>query len=339
MKFLLAAIWLTWTGFGSFAQPPQGREAEQRRSDKDKGNTKANKHEGTEFSSRKSSAESADTKSDGKESDNYQKVVVAAPEKMVDRVERIISIAGLICTVALTVVGIFGICVAIKTLRALRIQAAIMRRQTGHIARQAQSMRYQTTHLRKSVIQARKGARAAKISADAAKISADAAIASERAWVMVSLEKIPITGSLLMYGTSLKAGEVVHNASVRIRCVCINHGKTPAKIIEKRATVVRVTEDNPLPDNPNLDIDIQDPVPYPLPAYPGPGQIVDWMLDTEYKVSEGAGDMVSFFAVYGVVKYQHLFSEQIVHTTFGYRIRLDSTLERLIEHPEYNKNT
>lgn len=336
---ILALTLCAWIGLSVFQQanPAKHREAEQEPTRQE--NIEANKKIGDGAVRRKASTETADTKSKGEESDNYQKVVVTAPEKTVDTVERFITIAGLVCTIALTVVGICGVCVAVKTLRALTIQADIMRRQTGHIARQARSMRYQTTHLRNSVIQARKGARAAKISADAAKASADAAIAAERAWVMVSLEKVPITGSLLMYGKKWREGEEVHDAGVRVRCICMNQGKTPAKIIDKRAAVVRVTENSPLPDAPNLDIGTVDPVPYPLHAYPGPGQILDLRLDTEYKISEGERDMTSFFVVYGVVKYQHLFSERIVQTTFGYKIRLDSVLERLIDHPEYNKNT
>jgi hypothetical protein len=43
---------------------------------------------------------------------------------------------------------------------------------------------------------------------------------------------------------------------------------------------------------------------------------VDLRLDTEYQFSEAEGDMTSFFVVYGVVKYQHLFSEKLVQTTF-----------------------
>ncbi|HKV22974.1 MAG TPA: hypothetical protein VJN93_00125 [Candidatus Acidoferrum sp.] len=337
---ILALTLCAWIGLSVFQQanPLKLREAEREPARHSQEKTEANKKIGDGAVLRNAPTDTADTKSNRRESDNYQKVVVTAPEKTVDTVERVVAIAGLICTIALTVVGICGICVAIKTLKALRIQAAIARRQTGHIARQAQSMRYQTTLLRNSVIQARRGARAAKISADAAKASADAAIAAERAWVMVSLEKVPITGSLLTYGTSWRGGEEFHGASVRVRCICMNQGKTPAKIIEKRAAVVFVTENSPLSDTPNLDIETVDPVPYPLQAYPGPGQIVDLRLDTKYEISESEKDMTSFFVVYGVVKYQHLFSERIVQTTFGYKIRLDSILERLIEHPEYNKN-
>jgi hypothetical protein len=268
---ILALSLCAWIGFSVFQQanPPQQRETEQKTARHSQENAEAGKKIRDSTVLGNTPTNTADAKSNGKESDNYQKVVVTASGKTVGTIERVVAIAGLICTISLTVVGICGICVAIKTLKTLTIQAAIMRRQTGHIARQAQSMRYQTTHLRNSVIQARKGARAAKISADAAKASADAAIASERAWVMGSLEKVPITGSLLMYGTSWREGEEVHSAGVRVRCICMNQGKTPAKIIEKRATVVRVTEDSPLPDTPNLDIETVAPV---FPCRPTPAR-------------------------------------------------------------------
>jgi hypothetical protein len=233
-------------------------------------------------------------------------------------------------------VGIIGICVAINTLKALRIQAIIMRRQTRHVARQALSMRRQTTHLRNSVIQARKGARAAKISAEAAKASADAAISSERAWVMVDLDKVPGAGFFL-YGSTVERGEKRYHASVRVRCICTNQGKTPAKIIEKRAALILVTPDNPLLLIPNLDIEIEDPVPHYL--QPEREHKSDWAPTAQLSVPADEGDMVTFFVIYGVVKYRHLFSEQIVHTTFGYRVRVDSVLERLIDYPKYNENT
>ena len=66
-----------------------------------------------------------------------------------------ITVVGMICTLALTVVGIVGICVAVKTLKAVKRQADIMERQTA----------------------------ATEIAANAAKASADALINTESAWI------------------------------------------------------------------------------------------------------------------------------------------------------------
>ena len=63
----------------------------------------------------------------------------------------------------LVIVGVGGVFAALATLQVL--------------SRQAQSVRYQTTHLKNAAI--------------AAKISADALIASERAWILVEMGKLP----------------------------------------------------------------------------------------------------------------------------------------------------
>jgi hypothetical protein len=162
--------------------------------------------------------------------------------------------------------------------------------------------------------------------AQATRDSADAAIASERAWVMVSLDRVPGVGLL---------GDATDSVLARIRCICSNQGKTPAKILEKRAALVLVREDNPLPLVPNLDIEIEDPIPHYLQSTQEYES--DWTLTVNSAPSPE--DMVTFLVIYGVVKYRHLFSDQIVHTTFGYRIRVDRVLERLIDYPKYNENT
>ena len=93
----------------------------------------------------------------------------------------------------LAIVGVLGIGLAYKTLRA--------------IERQGLSMRRQTTHLRRSVVQARRAARAAQV-------SADALINSERAWVLVQ------TASLVLEAN----GKYVIRPSIQ------NFGKTIARM-------------------------------------------------------------------------------------------------------------
>lgn len=182
----------------------------------------------------------------------------------------------------------------------------------------------------------RLNAEATSQNAIAAKASADAAIASERAWVMVDLDKVP-GGGFLVYGSTVDSGEVHHHTGAHIRCICSNQGKTPAKILEKRAALVLVAPDNPLPLIPNLEIEIEDPVPHYLQS--GQEHKSDWTPIAQLSFPEDEHDMVTFFVVYGVVRYRHLFSDHIVHTTFGYRIRVDGKLERLIEYAKYNENT
>jgi hypothetical protein len=94
------------------------------------------------------------------------------------------------------------------------------------------------------------------------------AINSERAWVMVDLEKAP-GGGFVATGTGAESGGAVHHSTrSRIRCVRSNQGKTPARIVEKRACLILTAPDTPLPKEPNIDIDISRRYA-PLPANRG----------------------------------------------------------------------
>jgi len=98
----------------------------------------------------------------------------------------------------------------------------------------------------------------------ASKVSADALINSERAWVTVDLDKVPGIGTVSEGSHRDSSGEMSHDTSVRVRCICSNHGKTPAKVIEKRCCLLVVTAADPLPQIPNLDIEVKDAVPHYL---------------------------------------------------------------------------
>jgi hypothetical protein len=170
----------------------------------------------------------------------------------------------------------------------------------------------------------REQTKAAVTAANAAKNSADALIASERAWVMVDLEKVPGVG--LVKGYSSYEGR---NVSVRVKCICINQGKTPARIRNKQICLLLTTPNEPLPINPNLAIELFDSTPETLQS--GQHSTRDWTLTC--KGDTGMGNMV---VVYGVVKYRHIFSDTEVRTTFGYRVTEDERLERLSDYPAYN---
>jgi hypothetical protein len=90
------------------------------------------------------------------EKDN-QTVQMVAPAKTADPVERVVNIATLVCTFALTVVGIIGVCFALKTLKLLVRQTAL------------------NTF----------AANAARTGAEAALLNAQAVINSERAWIEI----------------------------------------------------------------------------------------------------------------------------------------------------------
>lgn len=191
---------------------------------------------------------------------------------------------ALFCTVILTIVGIFGIIAAFKTIRAIKKQS-------------------------------------------------DAMVKSDRAWVMVDLEKVPIAGIVGEITTRDRGEPERHFRSFNVRCVCSNQGQTAARIVEKRCAVAAISGDDELPESPNLDIEIKDPIPHYLKANGDPWH-TDWNIETEIDDSES----IQLFVVYGVVRYRHLFSDKVAQTTFGYTVGFDGQLKRLIGKPKYNEN-
>jgi hypothetical protein len=170
-----------------------------------------------------------------------------------------------------------------------------------------------------------------RAAANAAKASADAAIAAERAWIMVDLERVPGVGRILASTSLGQGGQQRHSVTARVRCVCSNQGKTPAKILEMRAALVLVTADSPLPLEPNLSINIEYAVPHYLQCQ---GDVrSDWTLD-----ADGEEEMGTIPVIYGAVRYRHMFSDKEVYSTFGYRITASGGYERLPGYPKYNEN-
>lgn len=144
--------------------------------------------------------------------------------------------------VALVLVGIAGIVIAVRTLKALRSQAGIMRGQLeamqGQIAQMensgaqtaelikhaagqvtaladsAQAAKEMAEAARITAMAAENGALAASASARAARVSADALISAERPWLSVSVEQIQGASSAFLHQFSVK-----------------NLGRTPAMIV------------------------------------------------------------------------------------------------------------
>jgi hypothetical protein len=172
-----------------------------------------------------------------------------------------------------------------------------------------------------------------RVQTEATKASADAAVSAERAWIMVDLEKVPGVGTIIVHGATQEgSGPQRYSTSVRVRCVCSNQGKTPAKIIEKKMAVLLVTGNKPLPIEPELQIEILDPVPEYLQTRDESKQ--DWTLEVDGRQENG--DML---IAYGIIRYTHLFSATEAHTTFGFRVTINNTFQRLTGYPKYNENT
>lgn len=291
--FLLA--WALLCGFKPMLAP-QSREAKQKPTHDSRQNADAVPEVGRSPASAKTSTDSSNQDSGGKQSDNYQKASIAAPEKSVDVVERVISIVGVICTVGLTVAGIVGVCAAIKTLKALRIQSVIMRRQTRHIARQARSMRYQTTHLKNSVIQATRAAKAAKLSAD---VSIGVAVPTLR------VEEFRLGNGGI--------GTLEAKLQFPIpKIVVKNYGQTPAFF--KAWTVVFTCEEIPLsPQWPNgllLEKNIGPQESYEIPVNPVSRQEIP--IEDAAAVAQGRKP----FRAYGYILYGDIFESPLRRLKF-----------------------
>jgi hypothetical protein len=171
-------------------------------------------------------------------------------------------------------------------------------------------------------------AKAAKAASDSAK----AAVGSERAWIMVELE--PAKNAFQIWQES--KGQEAKYTHVNVLCICTNHGKTPAKITEISAAAVILEEVG---------------TTYTLPETLDRTKLIEEMSGIEivaapvpFKTSlgivcHGSRKVGLTLVVYGVVKYKHVFSEEEVETTFGYRITPGDQLVRLSDRPAYNENT
>ena len=150
---------------------------------------------------------------------NQKVIVVSVPEVRIDQRKDKLDWAVLICTVILTIVGIAGTCLALQTLRAIRIEvkaAVISLQHSSRLARAAQG----TAH-------------AARANADAANKNASALINSERAWVMVEVVWVSSeSGRLLTTSRPVNDG-IASNTQVYVNLICVNRGKSPAWIVEQ----------------------------------------------------------------------------------------------------------
>jgi hypothetical protein len=163
--------------------------------------------------------------------------------------------------------------------------------------------------------------------------AAEGELAAQSPWIMVNIEHTPgMHGRFL--GASREGDEpVTHRTDFVFRFDCINHGRTPAVITEKRATLLMVPK-NTLPKEPDLiATKVFDGRAEPLAA----GQESLRKRDEHFSVPgyQGLDEWVVF---YGVVKYRDVFGRDR-QTTFGYEVTIGDQIERLSGFPKYNENT
>ncbi len=197
--------------------------------------------------------------------------------------DKIIAIVALVCTFAVAVAAIIGICLAVKTLKLLVRQTA-----------------------------------ASVLAAKAANASTDALINSERAWVVP--EFIP---NAVLYkdkiwrrqnGTSLEAKDIVAGEHYLYWLKFTNMGKTPAYILDYKVLYTCLPKGvGTLPENAPGDWSSRRECIHLIPGNGGEIEIKDedHIIDTR-SLMEGSRATIASLeetaVFYGWVRYRHMFS-------------------------------
>lgn len=185
-----------------------------------------------------------------------------------------------------------------------------------------------------------KAAKAASDAASAAKLGVEAAnqqalimdsqtrtlIASERAWVMLTLQRV-------LTGVSKESGRDL--VTLTVESTIRNLGKTPGRLTGIEAGLVMLDSGTSLDSLPKLPDFTKGHRVGPTPAFV-PGLATE-QLNLVLKC-EGIR-LGEILVVYGVVRYKHILSDEEVQTTFGYSINYNDRFEVLPpQYPEYNKS-
>jgi hypothetical protein len=159
----------------------------------------------------------------------------------------------------------------------------------------------------------------ADIAAQAAKQSADALINSERAWVLVDIRWDDRTISRLITGQTAVTGTIIDCTSAQIKCVCVNHGRSPAWITVKQVGIAILETIPQEPDFSRMSVGQYEPEP----LAPLAESTRYWQPGCEG--SKGTGKIT---IIYGIVQYKDIFS-RLRETRFGYVLNPADELERI----------
>jgi hypothetical protein len=144
----------------------------------------------------------------------------------------------------------------------------------------------------------------------------------QRAWIMVNFERED--------EDAVKQGE--DKTTVSVVAEYDNRGKSVAWITEARIKFDILDPFDGLPQKPYVDIPPEEKIL--LPWEPGKKEKRPvWKL-TCFKKLGPKQEMI----IYGIIKYRDVFSTER-ETGFGYRIDSKCIFTRLINYPEYNRNT
>ena len=229
---------------------------------------------------------------------DVQNVYIATPEKTTDRIERLINIVGVICTIILAMVGIVGICFGWHTLRTIQRQGLTMIRQTRVMRGQAQSMREQTAL-------ADKTAKAAQDSAKAAQDSVKVLIDSERPWLLPSNTVEP-KGMPTMRLFPTQTEEL----AVEIK----NFGRTPGWLVDWSVSV-DVLEDTNIEQFIHSEIPEDISTGLPIPPNKKENFYVEWTIRDRSEIDDIRAGTKHLY-VWGYVKYRSTVGGALSETHF-----------------------
>lgn len=237
--------------------------------------------------------------------------------------------------VAFVLAVITGIYVGITSgmLGQIKKQAGIMEQQAHNAAEQviaAQGANNRISHqirlMQTANDQTNKLIEETRISADAAKTSADVLVNSERAWLLVDVERAPGSAAFLA-GTNADNGSY---AAILVDVIAKNQGRSPAWIIQHFQFFELLDS---IPPTPTFEKHIRDGDIYSQPV----------AVNGEYKmrcdlVAEGRMEDKRQSIVYGIIRYRDIFWK-IRYTTYGYYVDTAGGIYRMTDHPEYNTST
>jgi hypothetical protein len=159
----------------------------------------------------------------------------------------------------------------------------------------------------------------ADIAAQAAKESADALINSERAWVLVDIRWDDRTMMKLITAQTEGTGAIRDCTNAQIKCVCVNHGKSPAWITVKQVGIAILETIPQEPDFSHMSVGQYEPEP----LAPSAESTRYWQPGCEG--NKGTGKIM---IIYGIVQYKDIFS-RLRETRFGYVLNPAEELERI----------
>jgi hypothetical protein len=228
MKY--AVVLAAWIVFCGFQQPsaPSGK-ADQKTANA--GHTKTNNLKPKALPLPPPSASSPDAETQGVKGNGNENIQIVAPtpEKSVDPVERGISIIGVICTLTLAGVGIYGIIIALRTIAEMTRQREVMMLQLRATNETLSEVSQQTASLKEYVAETKKisdsSLKAANASAEATQAMKEANRQSAEFFKAEKRPWIGMNGTLsLLEKKSTKSGQYGFTVGYTIK----NFGVAPA---------------------------------------------------------------------------------------------------------------